>query len=136
MRRRPPRSTRTDTLFPYTTLFRSLLDDDAAELRMILPLEGAARMHVRVVHDLVESANGRAGNMRLHHRIEQPLLGMLARPGRDERVDRIDVGDAILQRDETWIVAQRRLAEEPAVVAPMRFAAPVDHKLADRGRIN
>src|SRR3546814_11477855 len=25
MRRRPPRSTRTDTLFPYTTLFRSVL---------------------------------------------------------------------------------------------------------------
>src|SRR3546814_7258998 len=25
MRPRPPRSTRTDTLFPYTTLFRSLL---------------------------------------------------------------------------------------------------------------
>src|SRR3546814_3973255 len=24
MKRRPPRSTRTDTLFPYTTLFRSL----------------------------------------------------------------------------------------------------------------
>src|SRR3546814_5633722 len=37
MRRRPPRSTRTDTLFPYTTLFRSedrsgaLLGDDRAE---------------------------------------------------------------------------------------------------------
>src|SRR3546814_18454612 len=26
MIRRPPRSTRTDTLFPYTTLFRSCLD--------------------------------------------------------------------------------------------------------------
>src|SRR3546814_10005200 len=26
MSRRPPRSTRTDTLFPYTTLFRSLLE--------------------------------------------------------------------------------------------------------------
>src|SRR3546814_18206520 len=25
MKRRPPRSTRTDTLFPYTTLFRSVL---------------------------------------------------------------------------------------------------------------
>src|SRR3546814_6645378 len=25
MKRRPPRSTRTDTLFPYTTLFRSLV---------------------------------------------------------------------------------------------------------------
>src|SRR3546814_13807883 len=30
MIRRPPRSTRTDTLFPYTTLFRSLLDGDRA----------------------------------------------------------------------------------------------------------
>src|SRR3546814_8763787 len=28
MIRRPPRSTRTDTLFPYTTLFRSLLPPD------------------------------------------------------------------------------------------------------------
>src|SRR3546814_19058998 len=27
MIRRPPRSTRTDTLFPYTTLFRSLSQD-------------------------------------------------------------------------------------------------------------
>src|SRR3546814_16932960 len=27
MFRRPPRSTRTDTLFPYTTLFRSLIQD-------------------------------------------------------------------------------------------------------------
>src|SRR3546814_18928047 len=26
MIRRPPRSTRTDTLFPYTTLFRSLME--------------------------------------------------------------------------------------------------------------
>src|SRR3546814_11462868 len=31
MRRRPPRSTRTDTLFPYTTLFRSIAHaEDAA----------------------------------------------------------------------------------------------------------
>src|SRR3546814_20333481 len=29
MIRRPPRSTRTDTLFPYTTLFRSVTLDDA-----------------------------------------------------------------------------------------------------------
>src|SRR3546814_10738078 len=28
MIRRPPRSTRTDTLFPYTTLFRSIVDDE------------------------------------------------------------------------------------------------------------
>src|SRR3546814_10447665 len=30
--RRPPRSTRTDTLFPYTTLFRSLGHVDVADL--------------------------------------------------------------------------------------------------------
>src|SRR3546814_13981256 len=32
MIRRPPRSTRTDTLFPYTTLFRSHLSADLATL--------------------------------------------------------------------------------------------------------
>src|SRR3546814_9396937 len=31
MTRRPPRSTRTDTLFPYTTLFRSHEDSNAGE---------------------------------------------------------------------------------------------------------
>src|SRR3546814_16676908 len=34
MIRRPPRSTRTDTLFPYTTLFRSAISAaEAAEVR-------------------------------------------------------------------------------------------------------
>src|SRR3546814_15173534 len=31
MQRRPPRSTRTDTLFPYTTLFRSFLKNQGIE---------------------------------------------------------------------------------------------------------
>src|SRR3546814_8889322 len=34
MIRRPPRSTRTDTLFPYTTLFRSRCAMSAAEGRL------------------------------------------------------------------------------------------------------
>src|SRR3546814_2353205 len=33
MIRRPPRSTRTDTFFPYTTLFRSLLERDGERFR-------------------------------------------------------------------------------------------------------
>src|SRR3546814_14044446 len=38
MIRRPPRSTRTDTLFPYTTLFRSLFirEEEVAALGPIL----------------------------------------------------------------------------------------------------
>src|SRR3546814_11980786 len=45
MRRRPPRSTRTDTLFPYTTLFRShagngaLMAEYARERRLFLPIQ-------------------------------------------------------------------------------------------------
>src|SRR3546814_9420677 len=40
MIRRPPRSTRTDTLFPYTTLFRS----ERADLRLVIAsLRGCGR---------------------------------------------------------------------------------------------
>src|SRR3546814_18907850 len=37
MIRRPPRSTRTDTLFPYTTLFRSIVTGATAYPRIIDP---------------------------------------------------------------------------------------------------
>src|SRR3546814_3948237 len=37
MIRRPPRSTRTDTLFPYTTLFRSEVSDHGVNFRFVLP---------------------------------------------------------------------------------------------------
>src|SRR3546814_1317614 len=44
MIRRPPRSTRTDTLFPYTTLFRSAGDElVAAALRPRPQSKGGAR---------------------------------------------------------------------------------------------
>src|SRR3546814_21150328 len=44
MIRRPPRSTRTDTLFPYTTLFRSihLAGRSEADARRALPLDQLA----------------------------------------------------------------------------------------------
>src|SRR3546814_17282885 len=38
MIRRPPRSTRTDTLFPYTTLFRSGQADIVEEGLVLLPV--------------------------------------------------------------------------------------------------
>src|SRR3546814_4858181 len=45
MIRRPPRSTRTDTLFPYTTLFRSLPE---LALRVVGPADAeAGRIHAR-----------------------------------------------------------------------------------------
>src|SRR3546814_14897073 len=59
MIRRPPRSTRTDTLFPYTTLFRSLrlrIDLDQAFLLQLQ--DGVAD---RRLADAVEFRQGRAG---------------------------------------------------------------------------
>src|SRR3546814_20189745 len=48
MIRRPPRSTRTDTLFPYTTLFRSHRDrrtELVAEIELAIALHVALRVH-------------------------------------------------------------------------------------------
>src|SRR3546814_12502839 len=55
MIRRPPRSTRTDTLFPYTTLFRSaeLVDGRFSRTALIATLE--ALRHVAVVILLIIS---------------------------------------------------------------------------------
>src|SRR3546814_20631807 len=39
MTRRPPRSTRTDTLFPYTTLFRSAVAELVGHRRMAVERE-------------------------------------------------------------------------------------------------
>src|SRR3546814_1661317 len=57
MIRRPPRSTRTDTLFPYTTLFRSLPERLAA---YELLLEGAPELR-RLVSYVQIAAPSRAG---------------------------------------------------------------------------
>src|SRR3546814_16848432 len=65
MIRRPPRSTRTDTLFPYTTLFRS-----ADAVVRFLDEHGIARNSVRVIgfhgQTVLHQApdNGRKGNTR------------------------------------------------------------------------
>src|SRR3546814_10676211 len=40
MIRRPPRSTRTDTLFPYTTLFRSRQQNDLTERQVEQQIDG------------------------------------------------------------------------------------------------
>src|SRR3546814_3044256 len=65
MRRRPPRSTRTDTLFPYTTLFRSgrgkrALRPLLLRLRCRAQIGGevAAGVALRRAGDLLRGAGG------------------------------------------------------------------------------
>src|SRR3546814_1402318 len=69
MIRRPPRSTRTDTLFPYTTLFRSDINRTKPLIRLILNQVGR-----RLTEDLQAKGN--------RHRLllmldEFPALGRL-----------------------------------------------------------
>src|SRR3546814_2313997 len=57
MIRRPPRSTRTDTLFPYTTLFRSLAvspDERAVAVKVLrdTPLDGSQTARQRFRQEL------------------------------------------------------------------------------------
>src|SRR3546814_20353188 len=58
MIRRPPRSTRTDTLFPYTTLFRSLGGQRPGE--QTVPTEQREQ--------LARHRGGEAGDPRIGHR--------------------------------------------------------------------
>src|SRR3546814_4034671 len=67
MIRRPPRSTRTDTLFPYTTLFRSQL---AADLQAI-----HARQ-VEVEHDRIEVVHH--GQVQAGHAVGGEVDGVAA----------------------------------------------------------
>src|SRR3546814_14988292 len=64
MRRRPPRSTRTDTLFPYTTLFRSL----RASLNAEVHSRPFARLQSpeRISHLALLSGEGAAERERRH----------------------------------------------------------------------
>src|SRR3546814_3936952 len=48
MIRRPPRSTRTDTLFPYTTLFRSDVDHQRLPARRLPVLAAARQGHIGI----------------------------------------------------------------------------------------
>src|SRR3546814_11273886 len=54
--RPPPRSTRTDTLFPYTTLFRSILGDAGANVRD--GREGDDIIHGRGGDDILIGGDG------------------------------------------------------------------------------
>src|SRR3546814_8729206 len=73
MIRRPPRSTRTDTLFPYTTLFRSSVvaafDRFAASRPGVLvePKSYSVALHYRLAPAAQEDAHGLARALASEH---------------------------------------------------------------------
>src|SRR3546814_1994261 len=93
MIRRPPRSTRTDTLFPYTTLFRSvtqprqslrlILGDQRVDQLVHLPLDDLGQAVERQVDPVV-------GHAPLREIIGADAFGAVARP--DHRLARRRLG--------------------------------------------
>src|SRR3546814_16288785 len=77
MIRRPPRSTRTDTLFPYTTLFRSA----NAALFATLPQRGDLVVHDALIHASAHDGMklGRADRAAAAHNDAQAFDDTIAR---------------------------------------------------------
>src|SRR3546814_3428224 len=98
MIRRPPRSTRTDTLFPYTTLFRSIaveavavLADRDVELELVVAVVGLRLAQV--------PRHARAAQ---HRPREAPVVGLL-------RAHHADVDSALA---EDAVVGEQNRSEE------------------------
>src|SRR3546814_7956828 len=103
MIRRPPRSTRTDTLFPYTTLFRS----DGVDRRIEIIVQAVERLANRLPHHPargeIRYLLGQRRDSTLHRRRGDKVLeiGAVARFAvvREERPER-DGGRRLPYRGE------------------------------------
>src|SRR3546814_15264272 len=83
MIRRPPRSTRTDTLFPYTTLFRSLLPGDI----VYAPIELAVFQKISARAGFERAAREEKASVIFLYRPEEPeLLGIVSKLAEGKRV--------------------------------------------------
>src|SRR3546814_19355638 len=113
MIRRPPRSTRTDTLFPYTTLFRSHSIEELGEWQGIDPATG---------FQLVKTAEGRV--LRIADLVDDDaakrdrVSAALKDPAQKNNSDHVDIIIALGMAKEgfDWIWCEHALtvsSEEP-----------------------
>src|SRR3546814_629772 len=114
MIRRPPRSTRTDTLFPYTTLFRSQLGADLVEHVVDHSgHDGDQRLELRAQSVLLRRGDGAQDDVGRAHEVLQPGEGV--------RVAGVDLADLVLEG--YWVDVERGTDAIAQVV----------HQLADWG---
>src|SRR3546814_18365901 len=74
MIRRPPRSTRTDTLFPYTTLFRSIIYDLGGGTLDVAIADGLDGRVSLQAHGGIEMCGGRDWDRAIVANIVRPWL--------------------------------------------------------------
>src|SRR3546814_1029672 len=107
MLRRPPRSTRTDTLFPYTTLFRSI--------------EARAQVGLHAAHEVP--------------RIGAQVLQFSAILGREDEAEVVPVvGAAFLERIEVGGIGLRPVGLARLAIAAHAIALDVAQVLGERLR--
>src|SRR3546814_21120913 len=80
MIRRPPRSTRTDTLFPYTTLFRSPGQKVSAVESLSLTIPAG-----EIVAFVGPSGCGKTTSLKMINRLIEPTSGTILLDGEDIR---------------------------------------------------
>src|SRR3546814_7663549 len=111
MRRRPPRSTRTDTLFPYTTLFRS-------------PAQAARARHA-------VDARGRAGGVRPEGaRVEQRRAFERSEEHTSELQSLMRISYAVFSLKKKNIINERTTQARPQLsykTTRINTALPIHH---------
>src|SRR3546814_13416418 len=118
MRRRPPRATRTDTLFPYTTLFRSQVTDIALMEgeQLVGPGPVAAGDHVRWI--IGDTVSGTGERSRVH---------ILVKPTRPDLTTNL-----VINTDRRTYHLELR-ATERTWMASVSWNYPQDRLIALRG---
>src|SRR3546814_18209894 len=99
MIRRPPRSTRTDTLFPYTTLFRSYVFDPDTTLAICAGFAHNRRVMVQGYHGTGKSTHIE----QVAARLNWPCI----RINLDAHISRID----LVGRDATVLKERQKVTE-------------------------
>src|SRR3546814_14757774 len=131
MIRRPPRSTRTDTLFPYTTLFRSL--GGRRDRRIVEQAHHAVAVRDRVVEEIGGQPQI-AGDAR-----QQPAADAAERgaPSHARRATAVDlVGPHISRLLRGAPLASGQVAADPpattacAILRPLRDPSPAQRQAA------
>src|SRR3546814_12634726 len=116
MIRRPPRSTRTDTLFPYTTLFRSLAGDALVEHEIMVISAAGDDLRIAAVADAVAD-DPPAGE------VEHAARDRLQLARRDQRIVHRRV---TLRRDGQLVIEDAARGDRKSVVLGKRGAGRVD----------
>jgi len=92
------------------------------QLRVILPLQRTARVHVFVAHHLVEGADRGAGHTPLHQLRECLLLGVAAGPVADQHVNFVHGGNPFRQAGKARFGDKVRPAHRLAQAMPLAVA--------------